>query len=220
MAMASRIGFVSIGNKVGERLYNFEWFMGLSLSQNQKSIRSLHDAIKKTGITNVLEVSRKSEEEIGRRLSAFNLMLEVNGVKSSVEGYYHGSKVFNGNIKLEDCIKMNPKDSKKYVKDEIEKKNLKLIGFDFNGIQFDLTTKSLCYDYIYILALTQNEELSNEILKYDCFTDIAFNQAKSIACQARACALFKYLKNKDLVNMFIKKPKKFGYLYKNMYKYD
>lgn len=218
--MASRIGFVSIGSKVGERLYDFEWVAGLSLSQNQKNIRTLHSVIKKSGIDNVLEVSRKSEDEVGRKLSAFNLMLEVNGIKSSVEGYYHGSKVFNGNIKLEDCIKMNPKDSKRYVKEKIENNNLKLSGFEFNGKKFDLDSKSMCYDYIYILALNQNEELSNEILKYDCFTDIAYNQTKSIACQARTCALFKYLKNKGLVDSFIKNPKKFVYIYKNMYKYN
>ena len=82
--MASRIGFVSIGSKVGERLYDFEWVAGLSLSQNQKNIRTLHSIIKKSGIDNVLEVSSKSEDEVGRKLSAFNLMLEVNGIKSSV----------------------------------------------------------------------------------------------------------------------------------------
>lgn len=218
--MASRIGFVSIGSKVGERLYDFDWVAGLSLSQNQKNIRSLHQAIKRTGIDNILEVSSKSEDEAGVKLSAFNLKLRINGVESSVEGYYHGSKVFNGSIKLDDCIKMNSKDSKRYVREEIENNNLKLMGFEFNGKKFELDSKSMCYDYIYIFALTQNEELSNEILKYDCFTDIAFNQTKSIACQARTCALFKYLKNKGLVDSFIKNPNKYVYIYKNMYKFN
>ena len=32
MARSNRIGFISMGSKVCERLYNFEWFMGLSLA--------------------------------------------------------------------------------------------------------------------------------------------------------------------------------------------
>jgi type I restriction enzyme M protein len=220
MARSNRIGFISMGSKVCERLYNFEWFMGLSLAQRQRSIRSLHDEIKKSGVEKVLEISSKSEEELGRRLSAFNLMVEVNGVKTCVESIYHSSKVFYGGIKYNECVGMNPKECKKFISDEVENKKLLLKEFEFNGMKFDLNTKSLCYDYIYILGLTQNEDLAKEIVNYDCFTDIVFSQTKGIGCQARTCALYKYLRNNNLVEKFIKNPYKFGFMYKNMYRYN
>ena len=87
-------------------------------------------------------------------------------------------------------------------------------------MKFDLNKKSLCYDYVYILGLTQNEDLAKEIVNYDCFTDIVFSQTKSIGCQARTCALYKYLRNNNLVEKFIKNPYKFGFMYKNMYRYN
>ena len=70
--------------------------------------------------------------------------------------------------------------------------------------------KVLLAGYYYI---SQNKELSNEILKYEAFTDIEYNQAKSVACQARACAKYKYLYEKGLLEEFLSNPHKFIHLY-------
>lgn len=215
MARANRYGFISTNNGVEGKIYNFEWFMGLALSQLRKSIRSLHDEIRKSGIQKVLEVSRKSEDPIGNKLSAFNLMVEVNGIKSSVESLYHGSKVFNENIKFEECNDMKPGDSRKYIHELIKKDSLILTGFEFNGLLFTLSTKSMCYDYIYILGLVQNKEVGDQLIKYDCFTDIVFNQNKSVACQARTCAMYKYLRENNLIDKYLNNPFEFEYLYRS-----
>ena len=58
------------------------------------------------------------------------------------------------------------------------------------------------------------------LVNYDCFTDIVFSQTKGIGCQARTCALYKYLRNNNLFEKFIKNPYKFGFMYKNMYRYN
>ncbi|MFP3398368.1 hypothetical protein SB749_18775, partial [Brevibacterium sp. SIMBA_078] len=50
--------------------------------------------------------------------------------------------------------------------------------------------KTLFYDWLYLNALSLNEELIKEVIKYDAFTDIEFNPGKSINCQARSVALF------------------------------
>ncbi len=42
-------------------------------------------------------------------------------------------------------------------------------------------------------ALFQNPELSKELLRFEAFTDIAFNPQKSLNCQARAAARFCFL---------------------------
>ena len=75
----------------------FDWFAGFSVSQKQKSIKSLHLSIKQElGIAKTLEISSKSLESLGNALSSFNL--KICTVKKqqifSVECAYQASKVF------------------------------------------------------------------------------------------------------------------------------
>lgn len=76
--------------------------------------------------------------------------------------------------------------------------------------------KSLFYDYLYILALNENNNLVMKIINYDCFTDIEFNHKKQFASQARSCAIFKYLYNNNLVDKFLENPLLFKELYVNL----
>ena len=74
---------------------DFTWFPGMSKSQKQKSIQSLHKAANELGMSTILEISSKSEEDIGVSLSAFNLMIKTKQSKSfSVETAFQSSKVF------------------------------------------------------------------------------------------------------------------------------
>ena len=50
-----------------------KWHPGFSISQKRKNVAALHEAAARSGYAPVLEVSTKSEEKIGQRLSAFNL---------------------------------------------------------------------------------------------------------------------------------------------------
>lgn len=52
---------------------------------------------------------------------------------------------------------------------------LDLTKFKFE-ISFTKKFKILFYDYLYIRALSKNEELASEILKYNYFADTEFNQ--------------------------------------------
>lgn len=68
---------------------------------------------------------------------------------------------------------------------------------------------------IYISALIENEEVAEELLKYNCFTDIEFNHKKSINCQARAAAIFVSLKRQNKLSDFIKDLRLFESIYLN-----
>ena len=48
--------------------------------------------------------------------------------------------------------------------------------------------ETIFYDYLYMSALKENEELSQQILEYDGFSDIVFNPNRSINTQAKAAA--------------------------------
>ena len=65
-----------------------------------------------------------------------------------------------------------------------------LICFTFEDKAFPLEPKTAFYDYIYMNALLENENLAQMILQYDAFTDIEFNPDKSLNCQAKAAAAF------------------------------
>jgi hypothetical protein len=192
---------VFIPNLEGENLVTtiylqFKWFPGFSTSQYQKSIGSLHEsALKEKNIGNILEISTKSDNDVGVKSSAFNLPLQTKFCKNSVESHYQGSKVFETGGPYVDIYKKNSYESKK---DERLKTSGQLIGFQLGQTKWDLTDHF--YDYLYLNALNQNNEISERILNFDAFTDIAFNPKKSFNCQAYSAALYKsaILRNYDL----------------------
>jgi hypothetical protein len=92
----------------------FVWHPGMSKSQKQKSVRSLHDAAKQTrGIEKILEISSKSEDDLGVRLSAFDLLLTTNGFSASVEVLFQGSKVFSKGGPFTDIYRKTSREAKK-----------------------------------------------------------------------------------------------------------
>ncbi|WP_409563739.1 DUF6977 family protein, partial [Klebsiella pneumoniae] len=83
---------------VKTELVEFKWFPGMSVSQKQKSIDSLHEAAK-TNLPNVdkiLEISSKSRDSLGIALSAFNLSFTTlkHQRTLTIECAFQGSKVF------------------------------------------------------------------------------------------------------------------------------
>ena len=70
--MATRPGFYIDEGKVQMRNANFEWAGGFAVSQKQKNVKRLHSALGKS----CLEISTKSLNPLGYKLSAFNLKLK------------------------------------------------------------------------------------------------------------------------------------------------
>lgn len=188
--MTNRYVYVPRLDVVGVKKVNvcFEWFSGFALSQKRKSIKSLHDnAMNFFGIEKILEVSNKSEENLGIALSAFNLSLKTKSGKTLfLESLFQGSKVFE---KGGPFIDLYGKSALEAKKDERLKSSGLLIGFDFNGQKFDIKPRTLFYDWLYINLLKNDENLLKNVMDYDGFTDIEFNPKKSLNCQAYSVAL-------------------------------
>lgn len=169
---------------------NFEWFSGFSPSQKQKSVESLHQNFISYNPTNrVLEVSTKSTESIGRALSAFNLKIWSSKLCTtfSLESAFQSSKVFERGGPFTDLLGVSAKEAKQ---DSRLRNSGKLIGFNYFGQAWELEPKTAFYDWLYITTVYRIPFASEEIIKYDSFTDIEFNPQKSINCQARAAALY------------------------------
>ena len=107
--MSKRPAFFIRQGKVISEMYSFEWFSGFAVSQKQKSIESLHNAIMKVDANaKPLEISTKSKESIGMELSAFNLKLNNH----ALENIFQSAKVFENGGPYFDLLDMSPKEAK------------------------------------------------------------------------------------------------------------
>ena len=199
--MASRIVFLPKYEDpwYEEKVVTFEWVPGMAKSQARKSINNLHEAAQtQLELRNPLEISTKSNSDLGVSLSAFNLKLDVDTEFVSIESAYQSSKVFKNGGPYRDILNLNSYDAKK---DERLKESGELIGFEFEGNEWNVTNSPNFYDYLYIRALIDFED-KKLIQEFDCFTDIAFSQTSlkyknnlSFNCQARSVAIYLGLLN-------------------------
>lgn len=188
--MAKRPVFYSIDNKpyYREEYIDFKFYPGFSYAQKQKSIRSLHEQYQICHPDRkALETSSKSNNPLGVALSAFNLKITTSLRSFSVECAFQGSKVFENGGPYVDLLNASSHEAKKDIR---LRESGKIIGFNYFGIEFPLEPKDYFYNWLYINALSKNEELAIDILDYDSFTDIEFNPEKSINCQAKAAAIY------------------------------
>ncbi len=185
--MSQRLCFFVKEDHIEEKHIEFVYVNGLAFSQKVKCAASLQKAIKSQfPLCNPLEVSTKSSAELGKSLSAFNLKLG----KYFVESIFQSSKVFEGNVQFKELILKEPREAKKFIQ---ENGRGPLICFRLKGKDYPLSPKSAFYDWVYITALSRSP-YAEEVTQYDVFSDIEFNDKKSINCQARAAALFVLMK--------------------------
>lgn len=177
--MATRPIYISTGNinnPFMEDNINFQWVPGYSYVNKCRRRDSLKREIaKKYDIEKWIEISSISDKDIGKKLSALNLMITLtNDNKYSVETIYQNSKIYKDNA---------------------------IVGFKFRNTEFENNPYGMYYDYIYMVALYQNKEYHELIKNYYFFTDLFFNPNKSLNTQARAIAIFKTLYDNDYLKL-------------------
>ncbi|QYJ71024.1 hypothetical protein K0H59_18705 [Shewanella sp. FJAT-51649] len=208
--MAKRPVFIALHDRVGvrESLIDFKWHSGFAVSQKQKSIQSLHREAMHHGYENLLEISSKSECDLGVALSAFNLKITTKKHKRTftVESAFQGSKVFERGGPY---VELFLQDSLSAKRDIRLKESGNLVKFQFFGIDYPNEPRTFFYDWLYINALVQNSVLSEQVRSFDGFTDIEFNPEKSINCQAHSVALYQSLVANGVLEEALKSPKDF-----------
>ena len=169
---------------------DFSFNSGFSASQKQKNIMALHKGYRQLYPEHqVLEISSKSLQPLGKSLSAFSLDIFVPslGERRPVECVFQSSKVFSGGGPYEELLECTPREAKK---DERIRSSGELTGFRFEGTDYPTIPRTIFYDWIYTKALMEHDELSKQLITYQAFTDIEFNPQKSINCQAKAAAVY------------------------------
>lgn len=170
---------------VYERTFDFPWASGFAEVQKKKNITSLHKAAMQAGIKRLLETSSKSSEKVGQRLSAFSLKIKLKDGTYPLESVYQGSKVFEHGGPFTEIFDMPPREAKRFIR---ENDCGRLTGFQLEGRKYPLSPKNAFYDWLYIRSLEEHSEWIRKNVRYDAFTDIEFNPARQVNCQARAFA--------------------------------
>jgi hypothetical protein len=179
---------------------DFIWNPGMSVQQKRKNILALHQSAARhlPDGGQLLEISSKSTEPIGVRLSAFNLVFcSVDQPPMSVECAFQGSKVFGDKGPYTDIYRKTSIDAKKDVR---LRESGRITGFRFCDMVWPTEPRTAFYDWLYLTALeAQPDNIKKGVLAYQAFTDIEFNPEKSLNCQARSAALWVALtKNRRL----------------------
>jgi hypothetical protein len=211
--MAERPIFVpakDVPGFVKEISLTISWAGGFALTQKQKNIHALHAAGAEAGYSPLLEISTKSEEKVGRHLSAFHLKVRTRDGEISLESAFQGSKVFEAGGPYTDIYGVDARTAKR---DPRLRESGRLVGFKFEDLKFPLEPKTVFYDWLYLNAIFPyrswlKDRLTGRV-KYAGFTDIEFNPIKSLNCQARSCALFVALIQNEMLDFAISSPKLF-----------
>ncbi len=183
--MARRPVFcISEQKKIISKQIEFNWISGLSKAQKMKNADSLLQAVQmQCPSAKPLEISTKSRESLGAKLSAFDLKYQGY----YLENIFQSSKIFTNGGAYPDLLHVSPKEAKKDLR---LRNSGALKAFCFEGITWELEPKTAFYDFIYLKAVQESltpEEIQ-QIRNYTHFTDIEFNPDKSINTQARSVA--------------------------------
>ncbi len=194
--MAERPVFVS-----DEKMYvktvatEFTFCPGFAKAQKERSAANLHAAfLSRYPDARVLEISSFSKEELGRSLSAFHLTVCLkDGRRVPVETAYQAGKIFRDGGPFTDLLDAAPSQAKR---DPRLSQHGPITGFTFEGMSFPTEPSTLFYTWLYMKALSEHPELSDALMEYTAFTDIVYNPAKSISCQARSAACYVSLRKR------------------------
>lgn len=199
-----------LSNPVETTMINFRYSLGFNDATKARNVESLHEAYAEEfssshqalGVPKILEISSYSPSVLGKNLSAFHLTFPMkDGRFYPVENIFQTAKVFKGMDKpfnTPELLNGFPSYTKKTIRQL--GKGRPLERFELNGVKYPLNPPTFFYDWVYINALNAHPEYHKDIMKYDAFTDIAFNPDKSVNCQAEALALFVSLSKSNLLD--------------------
>jgi hypothetical protein len=192
---------------VEEIFLQLKWHPGFAPVQKAKNIRALHEAAARAGHPNVLEVSTKSDNPRGQELSAFNLKVRNERLgEIPLECAFQGSKVFERGGPFTDLYSMDVRSAKK---DPRLKESGKLVAFEFDRMRWPLEPKTVFYDWLYMGCIHPDRDRRQELVQYSGFSDIEFNPARSVNCQARSIALFLSLMQRGELAEAVQSPSDF-----------
>jgi type I restriction enzyme M protein len=176
----------------------FKFSAGFALVQRQKNISAIHEGYKKLHPkSKLLEASSKSDSALGKSLSPFYLKTLYEGKLCPVENIFQSCKVFMQGGPYLSLLDMEPVKAKTT---SLTKNSGPLLYYEYENHKYPLDPKGWLFEWIYLKALQEHTNLTQEILAYNGFTDIAFSPRTGITCQAQCLAIYIGLQKKGLLD--------------------
>ncbi len=195
---------------VRELFLPLKWHSGFAQVQKEKNIAGLHEAAAQRGLAPLLEISSKSQSERGRHMSAFHMKVRTKGYGPiKLELAFQGSKVFEHGGPFIDLYRKGDMEIGQAKRDPRLQESGRLVGFQFEDIEFPLEPKTAFYDWLYCSFLWDHRDWTTKLYAYKGFTDVEFNPQRSINCQARAAALFLSLMKRGDLESALESPTSF-----------
>lgn len=191
---------------------SFAWHPGQAPARKRLNVAAMHAAIHATlpELRHPLEASSKSDVPLGVSLSAFNLSSPRSSGVACVESLYQASKVFAAGGPYPQLYTRPAREVRQALKRHAGQP---LVAFDLDGERWPLEPPQAFYCWVYCRALHRNPALAAALGSYDCFTDIEFNPARSVNCQAYAVALYSALARTGRLAQALASPDAFRALF-------
>lgn len=151
--MAERPVFVPFPDGPGfvkEVNFDILWHSGFA-SAKKKNLKELHTVAAAAGYAPLLEISARSDQKLGRHLSAFHLKVHHGRLgEITLECAFQGSKIFERGGPYTDLLGADARTAKR---DPRLRESGKLVGFMFDGFRFEPEPKTAFYDWLYVNAI-------------------------------------------------------------------
>jgi hypothetical protein len=177
---------------------DFQWLPGRDPQQIKANIAKLHGAAGHRKLEPLLHVSPDSDDPLGIRISATNLVVE--GPKSyliPLIAAFQGSKVFTGGGPFTDLYR---KREAEIVADPRLVESGNHLGFRFRDLEWGKKAETMFYDWLVLHAIHRHQKLASGIRRFKGFTDVECLTGGQVACHARSCALYAALAEKKLLD--------------------
>ena len=150
----------------------------------------------------VLEISSASDEDTGRLLRSEILNKKIPSLDTSapVENVFRGSCVFENGGAYPEIFEMSPQAAKS---DKRLKGSGALTHYYFEGTEYPKRPRAAFYYWLYVNALLENQELAEQVIRYDAFSDISCSPGKKPFGAARGAAVFTALSRLGLLDQAV-----------------
>lgn len=186
---------------------DFQWLSGRDPQQIKANVAKLHTAAGHQNLAPLLHVSPDSDDPLGIRISATNLVVEgPNSFLVPLIAAFQGSKVFTGGGPFTDLYR---KREAEIAADSRLRESGRHLGFRFRDLEWGKRAETMFYDWLVLHAINRHRKLASGIRRFKGFTDVECLTGGQVACHARSCALYAALAAKELLEEVFEDQDKF-----------
>ena len=212
--MAKRLYFIPKSSYQGlivEKTVYFPEIRGERAHSMKKTLETMLHVIRaKESGGEILEVSPYGNA-VGKACTPWLLKLKgEDGVAYPVAALYEVAKVYEEGGPYEDLKSKRPDE---ILGDQRHRQAGSLMGFHFEHEAFTTNPRHKFFDYLYIRALKDREDLHEELLKAEILTDVTYQMSSMYLSPARSVSYFISLYKEGLLDKVLSSSEEFDHLY-------